>query len=162
MIPRVPVHPLPRDHAYYTRTMTCDESATRASSLIDVLHDFFAQREGVDLAILFGSRAKGQSSPGSDVDLAVRGHKVDRLALAADLETTIERSVDIADIDGAGYPLLKALVRDGVLVHEGSSGSYGRFLSHAVSQLDLDRDGYERMRDGYLHRLAARGGSCGR
>ena len=62
--------------------------------------------------------------------------------------------MDVVDLAAAGYPLLSAIIQDGVLVHEGVRGAYARWRSHALSQLDLDRAWYARMRDGYLAKLA--------
>jgi uncharacterized protein len=110
-------------------------------------------RADVEVALLFGSRARGDHRPDSDVDVAVLG-AVDRLALAAELSRATGHEVEVVDLSAAGYPLLSAIVQDGVLLHEGVPGAYGAWRGHALSQLDLDRAWYARMRDGYLAKLA--------
>jgi len=62
--------------------------------------------------------------------------------------------VQVIDLDAAGYPLLSVIVDQGMLVHQGVRSAYARWRSHALSQLDLDRAWYARMRDGYLAKLA--------
>jgi len=119
------------------------ESVTRA----------LAGRADVEVALLFGSRARGEHRPDSDVDLAVLGD-VDRLALAAELSRATGHEVEVVDLETAGYPLLTAIVEDGILVHEGVPSANARWRSHALSQLALDRAWYARMRDGYLAKLA--------
>jgi predicted nucleotidyltransferase len=119
------------------------ESVTRA----------LAGRADVEVALLFGSRARGGHRPDSDVDVAVLGD-VDRLALAAELSRATGHEVEVVDLATAGYPLLTAIVEDGILVHEGVPSANARWRSHALSQLALDRTWYARMRDGYLAKLA--------
>jgi predicted nucleotidyltransferase len=126
--------------------------------VIDALRDALARalagRADVAVALLFGSRARGNHRADSDVDLAVLGN-VDGLALGSDLSLAIGHEVEVLDLAAAGYPLLSAVVRDGVLVHEGVPAAYGSWRAHALSQLDLDRAWYARMQDGYLAKLAA-------
>ena len=45
-------------------------SATNGKWITDILSQFAEVQE----SILFGSRAKGNFKPGSDIDLAVKGH----------------------------------------------------------------------------------------
>jgi predicted nucleotidyltransferase len=113
------------------------------------------ERAHVEVALLFGSRARGDHRSDSDVDVAVLG-EVDRLALAAELSRATGHPVEVVNLASAGYPLLSALVEDATLVHEGVPGAYGRWRSHTLSQLDLDRAWYARMRDGYLAKLSER------
>jgi superfamily II DNA or RNA helicase len=101
-----------------------------------------------------GSRARGDHRVDSDVDVAVLGD-VDRLALSAELSRATGHEVDVVDLADPGYPLLSAVIADGILIHEGVPASYGRWRSHALSQLDLDRAWYARMRDGFIAKLAA-------
>lgn len=82
---------------------------------------------------------------GADVEL-VEGEGVDRLALARDLSAGADgHEVDVVDLRSAGYPLLKALLRDGVAIHQGSSHAEARFRTRAILQTETDRPWYERM-----------------
>jgi predicted nucleotidyltransferase len=108
----------------------------------------------VELALLFGSRARGRDSEGSDVDVAVEGRSLDRLGLARDLSSAAGAEVEVIDLRGASYPLLQALLRDAVVLHEGCPHAEARFRTRAILQTETDRPWFERMRDGYLQRLA--------
>ncbi len=104
--------------------------------------------------MLFGSRARGCARPSSDVDVAVEAPGVDLWTLAADLSQAVGLEVDVVDLREAGYPLLKSVLRDGLLVHQGQKGALGSWRSQAIARVELDRPWFERMRDGFLRRLA--------
>lgn len=123
--------------------------------LVERLGGALARHPEVRLALLFGSRARGGGGSGSDVDVAVDG-SADRLALAAELAAVAGTDVDVVDMQTAGYPLLRALLRDGVVLHEGERHAAARFRTRAILQTETDRPWFERMRDAYLRRLAAR------
>lgn len=105
--------------------------------------------------MLFGSRARGRARPDSDVDLAVEAPGVDLWTLAADLSQAVGLEVDVVDLREAGYPLLKSVLRDGLPVHQGQRGALGSWRSQAIARVELDRPWFERMRDGFLRKLAA-------
>jgi predicted nucleotidyltransferase len=123
-------------------------------ALVATLRQALRGRKDVHLAVLFGSRARGRARPDSDVDLAVQGENLDLLAIAYELTLATRHEVDVVDLARAGYPLLNAILRDAVWVHQGRPGAGGRWLSHTIDQLELDRSWYERMRDAYLRKLA--------
>ncbi|HEY7215832.1 MAG TPA: nucleotidyltransferase domain-containing protein [Thermoanaerobaculia bacterium] len=128
-----------------------EETATLVASLREALRG----RQDVHLAILFGSRARGRARPDSDVDLAVQGENLDVLALARDLSLATRHEVDVVNLArDVGYPLLNAIARDAIFVHQGRRGAGGRWLSHTIARLETDRPWYERMRDAYLKKLA--------
>jgi len=122
--------------------------------LVATLRPVLAEVPEVELALLFGSRARGRESAGSDVDIAVEGEGIDRLSLARDLSLASGLEVEVVDLRAAGYPLLKALLRDSVVLYEGRRHAEARFRTRAILQTEMDRPWYERMRDGYLRHLA--------
>ena len=124
-------------------------------AVADLLRQALAGRTDVRLAILFGSTARGTDRADSDVDVAVLGREVDPLALATDLTRAVNREVQIVDLDAVGFPMLQAIVRDGVIVAEHEKGCAARWRSHALVDLENDRPWFERMRDAYLDHLAA-------
>jgi predicted nucleotidyltransferase len=78
----------------------------------DVLHRALGaspQRAAIAVALLFGSRARGDHRADSDVDVAVLGD-VDRLALSAELSRATGHEVDVVDLADPGYPLLSAVI----------------------------------------------------
>src|ERR1700686_103649 len=129
--------------------------------LLATLSGLLAGRADVELALLFGSTARGEAGPGSDVDVAGRGpagHAVDRLRLAADLSAASRCEVDIVDLDEAGYPMLRALLRDAIVLHEGRPGTAANWRTRAILETETDRPWFERMRDAYLAHLAQQAG----
>ncbi len=114
-------------------------------------------RERVRLALLFGSRATGRSSPESDIDLAVDAPGVDLLALAGALSVELGAEVDLVSLGDATIPLLEALVQDALVVHESRPGLGAAWRARSLAELETDRPWYHRMRDAWLRRVAERG-----
>lgn len=112
-------------------------------------------REDVELVLAFGSRARGVARPDSDLDLAVLADpSVDFLDLAYDLGEATGVEIHLADLRQAGYPLLQALVRDAVRVYEGRRHAEAEWRAAALTLVELDRPGWERMSEGFLDHLA--------
>jgi uncharacterized protein len=131
-----------------------DAVAPAGPSLLEILRRFFAGRPEVRLALLFGSRARGRERPGSDLDVAVAARALDRLTLIRDLSEATGLVADVVDLDRAGYFLLEALLRDGVVVHEGERHAAARWRTSAILETETDRPNFERMRDAFLRRTA--------
>lgn len=123
--------------------------------VIDALREALKGRKDIRLALLFGSRARGRSRGDSDADVAVLGEDLDLLSLAADLSGAARVEVDVVSLKDPGYPLLNALLRDSLVLHEGQRGAAASWRTRAQLQAETDRPGYERMRDAYLRKLAA-------
>ncbi len=116
-----------------------------------------AGQPGIRLALLFGSEARGTARLDSDVDLAIAANGVDLLAIAARLSVMLDREVHVTDLADATVPLLDALVRDAVVVHEGFRGAAAEWRSKTLTTLETDRPWFEHMRDAYLRRVAEQG-----
>jgi predicted nucleotidyltransferase len=125
--------------------------------LAQSLHRALAGRDDVHVALLFGSRARGRARADSDVDLAVLAPGVDLLDLAANLSLVLDLEVHVADLDDASIPLLQAILRDGILIHEGKRGSAARWRSHTLTTLETDGPWYARMSEAWLRHVAERG-----
>ena len=69
------------------------------SVVIKEIRDF-AQKYGVDIVILFGSRARGDYKRVSDIDLAVKGGDLVRFALDVQEETSTLLKIDVENLDG--------------------------------------------------------------
>lgn len=123
--------------------------------IIEALRGVLNGRRDVRLALLFGSRARGRAHEGSDADVAVLGRNLNLLELAADLSDAARVEVDVVSLEDPGYPLLNALLRDSIVLHEGERGAAADWRLRALLQAETDRPGYERMRNAYLRRLAA-------
>jgi predicted nucleotidyltransferase len=135
---------------------------TPLAALVDTLGKTLAGREGIQLALLFGSRARGEERPDSDADVAILGNDLDGndldlLGLAADLSAAAGREVDVVALAHASYPMMRALLRDAIVVYEGHPGAAADWRTRAILATETDRPWFERMRDAYLEHLAAGG-----
>ncbi len=119
-------------------------------------------RHGVRLAILFGSRATGKATPTSDVDLALDADAPQFALIAGELSSELGLEVDVVSLKDVTIPLLEALIRDGIVVHEGRRGAGAAWRSKALAELETDRPWYARMRDAWIARVAERGLGRGR
>jgi len=112
-------------------------------------------RPGLRLLVLFGSRARGDTGPNPDWDLAfLADPRFDPDALMADLASQLASdAVDLVDLSRAGAQLRFRVARDGRVVYEAAPGEFRRFWLAAVSfWCDADpviQRGYE----GVLSRL---------
>jgi predicted nucleotidyltransferase len=104
------------------------------ASIEELLRERLMARPDVELAILFGSAARGELRPASDVDLGLRLRCKDRGArhqLLADLERLVHRTLDVVDLDEAPPQLRFEIARDGKLVVERDEGAWSAFRARA-------------------------------
>ena len=88
---------------------------------------------GVELAVLFGSRARGQEHSGSDVDIALRiSSGASRPAVEDAVTRALPGPVDIVDMDGAPPFLRFQIARDGVPLVERAPGAWTDFKARAM------------------------------
>ncbi len=79
----------------------------------------FAQNRGVDRVVLFGSRARGEEMPRSDIDLAVEGGDVDGFYEDVEERLWSLLSVDVIDLgEPVSQELRKEIERDGRVLYE--------------------------------------------
>jgi predicted nucleotidyltransferase len=121
--------------------------------LVEALQEALRGRKDVRLALLFGSQARGKARGDSDVDVAVEGD-VNTLSLISELSDATGREVDVVELERADYPLLKAVLRDGVLLHQSEPGAEAGWRTRSILRIETDRPWFERMRNAYLRRLA--------
>ena len=94
--------------------------------LIETLRGLFARHtDRVACAYLYGSTARDEARPSSDVDVAVLFREaplptLDGLGLdiAGDLEAAVGRRVDLVVLNQASPDLVHRILREGMLVHE--------------------------------------------
>jgi predicted nucleotidyltransferase len=95
----------------------------------------------VDLAVLYGSVARGTAGPESDVDIGVTllpGATLplhERLDLGAALERALHREVDLVLLSDA-TPLLRSEAAQGECIYERTPGSFGDFVARAMLEWD--------------------------
>jgi predicted nucleotidyltransferase len=130
---------------------------TTTNALIQSFQQVLHARTDVALALLFGSRARGDASESSDVDVALLAPSADLLEIGARLSQASGLEVDVISLTDPGVPLLDELLRDAVVLYEARPGAYATWRSHVLADLEIDRPWYERMRDAWLERVAERG-----
>ena len=117
--------------------------AMDASSAVERLRRAFRGREqGVAAVYLFGSVARGEPRPGSDLDVAVllepapeRGtFESLRLDLRAELESDLGREVDLVVLNHAPLDLAHRVLRDAVLIIEPHPSARVRFEVRARNE----------------------------
>jgi uncharacterized protein len=111
--------------------------------LVALAREVLEQAAEVELAVLFGSWARGEAHQASDFDLGVlwRGTPptlAAELALQARLEEALGRDVDVVDIAAATPALRWRIVRDGVLIAAVDPAGWSRLrIGIAIEHDDL-------------------------
>lgn len=78
-----------------------------------------AQKYGITKIILFGSRARGDFSRASDIDIAVCGGNVERFAVDAEEELPTLLTFDVVDLSkDISESLRESIQREGVILYE--------------------------------------------
>lgn len=93
-----------------------------------------ARQQGLQLLVLFGSRARGDASAQADWDFGYLANgSADVLALVAALAAIVgTERVDVVDLARASGLLRFRAARDGVLVYESAPGIFDRFRFEAA------------------------------
>ncbi len=110
--------------------------------LIDLLSATLAQRtEGLVCAYLFGSHARGDAVPGSDVDVALLFEQAPPRTLsglhpelADELAGTVGQPVDLVVLNRAPVDLIHRVLRDGLLLLDSDPGARIRFEVRARNE----------------------------
>ena len=93
--------------------------------VVEALRHYFASRDGVAAAWLFGSVARDRHGPRSDIDVGVLFTEAPPSTLGSpvfvvegDLEALLGARVQVVAMNGAPCDLVHRVLRDGVLVAE--------------------------------------------
>lgn len=116
-----------------------------------------SRHEGLELLVLFGSRARGDSGERSDWDLGfVAREGFDPQPLQVDLSRHLRTdALDLADLSRSNGLLRYRVARDGLPVFERLPGAFHRFWEQAVFfWLDIEAVIRPAYRD-ILHRLGS-------
>ncbi|MCP4661981.1 MAG: nucleotidyltransferase domain-containing protein [bacterium] len=90
---------------------------------------------GVQLAVLFGSFARGCEGPRSDVDVGLRLYPdslADRLRAEVTLGRAARRAIDLVHLDEAPPLLRFEIAGDGQLLYEQEPGAWTEFKAQAM------------------------------
>jgi predicted nucleotidyltransferase len=118
-------------------------------AIVARLGEIARRHRGLQLLVLFGSRARGEATARSDWDLGYLGEpSLDRDGLLADLVASAgTEAIDLVDLDRAGGLVRFRAARDAVVLFEAGDGTFARFWFDAVSYWcdmgPIIRAGYE-------------------
>jgi len=136
--------------------MTLEKSVCRP------LNRYFADKPDVVAAILFGSAARGDAGPQSDIDVGVlltreAAHRGINLSqLIADIMGVLKRDdVDVVVLNDASPLLLHRVVRDGHVVYAADHGALAEFTIRAIQQYEDTRPLRNLQRQRLQQRLAS-------
>ncbi len=97
-----------------------------------ILKDFFSAEEYIQLAILYGSFAKGTQTTASDVDIAVGG--LEKLSpevlvkLNLELSKLLNREVDLVDLNNISGTILTQVLTKGTVLKKENIGLYAELI----------------------------------
>lgn len=116
-------------------------SRLSSPSPLEAVRKVLAAAPGIELAFVFGSAARGQQRPDSDIDVAVQAHApltaAFKLGLIGDLAQATGRAVDLIDLRTAGEPLLGQILGHGQRVI-GDGEQHARLLArHLIDAADF-------------------------
>ena len=99
------------------------------------LADALQTRSGVCLAVLFGSAARGESGPDSDLDVGVlfEAGREGAAALEVALARASERRLDLVGLDTAPPLLRFEIARDGRVLVERTPHAWADFRARAMT-----------------------------
>ena len=115
--------------------LTPDQISTIQTAVQRVLGD------GVRLVMVFGSCARGQARPDSDLDMAVDAGVVmtamQHMALVSALAELTGRPIDLVDLRTVGEPLLGQILQHGHRIY-GSDEVHAQYLTrHLMDMADF-------------------------
>lgn len=109
-----------------TMYVTTVEPVLDISSIQTVLVPYFAAQEQIAVAYLFGSVARGQASPLSDIDIAILLQSPQdaaarfslRLRVTKDIKALVrDRDIDVIVLDDVPLAVSYRVIRDGVVLN---------------------------------------------
>ncbi len=118
------------------------DKAMIQSEKVQPLQVWLNQNEKIELAILFGSYAKGTQNSHSDLDLAIQLVSNQELNARKKLNYILETgellgvNVDLVDLKRIGQPLLSQVVKYGKLL----KGSRKQYAELAIKNINTTQD----------------------
>ena len=116
----------------------------------------------IEFALLFGSRARGETEASSDVDVALRFRESmddterfrERNRIDAALQEHASAFVDVSDIETLPTPVARAALRDGILL-AGDERAVEAYRARVETEYESTADRRERQREAFIDRLAS-------
>lgn len=107
-----------------------------------------SEKYGLSLVVLFGSQATGKTHKDSDIDIAYIAHKKLDFDVKSSLNSDLtgvfgNERVDIVDMKTANPLLLRAIVRDAVVLYEKSRNIFDNIYVYAVKLYEESKPLFE-------------------
>lgn len=107
------------------------------SAELSRVHDFLAKQPDIMLAVVFGSMARGEAGPDSDLDLAIYADPAPlsarrKLALIGELSKITGRPVDLVDLRTADVLIRREALTSGKRIFARNDHVHGDELSRMV------------------------------
>lgn len=103
--------------------------------MLNQLTNLFAKNASIQLALVFGSAARGDLKPESDIDVAVLAHKrlshIEKRALIEQITVSTGRAVDLIDLADVGQPLLGQIMKNSKRV-KGTDSLFASLMTRSV------------------------------
>ena len=146
------LHPAPA-------TAILSDVRVEAASVVEKARRVLAAGPPLCLAALFGSIARGEGRPDSDVDIAIvpvdpELTLADEMDLQFALEQAIGRTVDLVRLDHGSTLLRFRVARDGVPILARSPVDWTRFQARAAAQWCDEGPALEHAAERFRRRLA--------
>ena len=104
------------------------------------LTNYLSNQADIELAFLFGSRAKNTARQDSDIDLAIRCKTPlsteRKITLTEQLAKQFGLAVDLIDIHNAGEPLLGQIIQGTMLIGQNNQKA-DLIYRHLINQADF-------------------------
>ena len=102
-------------------------------ALFEALRRYLHADPAVSLAVAFGSVAKGDQGPDSDIDLGIRFDSDDRVErIEIELGRSTRRRVDVVLLDEAPPLLRFEIAKDGIVLVEREKHAWADFRARAM------------------------------
>lgn len=109
--------------------------------MLSQLTNLFAQEASIQVALVFGSAARGALKPESDIDVAVLAHQRlsqgEKRALIEQIALSTGRAVDLIDMADVGQPLLGQIMTNAKRV-KGTDSQFASLMTrNALDEADF-------------------------
>lgn len=99
----------------------------------------FAEKHGLQMVVLFGSRARGEAHPRSDTDIAVFAGEKKSLRELSEMQIEFAemfriKNPELVDLSGMAPLFLKQVADDGKILYERKPGIFDEFQIYAFKR----------------------------
>ena len=111
-----------------------------AKNITKKINEWVNKQPSIQLAILFGSFAKGKEQESSDIDIAIELDKPltieKKLSLLQSLGEITDRKIDLIDLKTIGEPLLNQIIQHGTML----KGTKANYIELTIKNVNMMQD----------------------